>query len=126
MLPKNKIIILNKSKSLNTTILKNILQAKFQIKQSIKPNVSSDNLSQIAEDIFKNILKGKFKEKLKTNAPLLYLSDKEIELYAKLKNIKGIKRQQDKKIQTLFGKFLKKNQDLELNIIKAHSQLNGK
>ena len=126
MLPKNKIIILNKSKSLNTTILKNILQTKFQVKQSIKPNISSDNLSQIAEDIFKNILKGKFKEKLKPNTPLIYFSDKEIELYAKLKNIKGVKRKQDKKIQTLFGKFLKKNQDLELNIIKAHSQLNGK
>jgi len=126
MLTKNKNIILNKSQNLNTVVLKKILQTKFQVKQLAKPNLLSDNLSQIAENIFKNILKGEFKKKLKTNNPLLYLSDKEIELYAKLKNIKGIKRKQDKKIQTLFKRFLKKNQDLELNIIKAHSQLNEK
>lgn len=126
MLPKNKVIILKKSSSLNTAVLKKILQTKFQVKQATKPNLSSENLSQIAEDIFKNILNGKFKEKFKTNNPLLYLSDREIELYAKLKNIKGKKRKQDKKIQILFSKFLKKNQDLELNIIKAHFQLNEK
>ena len=125
ILPKNKTITLIKSQDLNTKVLKRILQTKFQVETSKKPNLSSDNLSQIAEDIFKNILKGKFKNEIKNNYPLLYLSDKEIELYAKLKNIKGTKRKQDKKIQTLFGKFLKKNQDLELNIIKAHSQLNG-
>ncbi len=125
MLPKNKTITLVKSQNLNTKVLKRILQTKFQVETSTNPNLSSDNLSQVAEDIFKNILEGKFQKKLKTNNPLLYLSDREIELYAKLKNIKGAKRKQDKKIQTLFGKFLKKNQDIELNIIKAHSQLNG-
>lgn len=126
MIAKNKNIILDKSQNLNTNVLKKILQTKFQVKQSTKPNLSSDNLSQITENIFKNILKGEFKKKLKTNNPFLYLSDKEIELYAKLKNIKGAKRKQDKKIQNLFNKFLKKNQDLELNILKAHSQLNEK
>ena len=126
MLPKNKIIVLKKSTSLNTTVLKKILETKFQVKISPNSNLSSDNLSQVAEDIFKNILKGNFKKKLKTNTPLLYLSDKEIELYAKLKNIKGAKRKQDKTIQALFNKFLKKNQDLELNVIKTHSQLNEK
>lgn len=124
MLPKNKIIILKKSEGLNLIVLNNILKTKFQTKFQGKPNISSDNLSQIAEDIFKEILKGKFNYSLPENAPLIYLSDKEIELYAKLKNIKDKKRKQDKKIQTLFEKFLKKNQDLELNIIKAVSQLN--
>ena len=125
ILPKNKIIILDKSKNLNAVVLKKILKTKFQVKQSTKPNLSSDNLSQIAENIFKNILEGKFHYPLPpTSYPLIYLSDKEIELYAKLKNIKGTKRKQDKKIQALFNKFLKKNQDLELNIIKAHFQLN--
>ena len=122
-------ITLKKSKDLNTTVLKKILQTKFQTKHSTKPNTSSANLSQIAEDIFKNILKGKFKpttnnqQPTTTKAPLLYVSDKEIELYAKLTNIKGTKRKQDKKIQLLFQRFLTKNQDLELNIIKAQSQI---
>jgi len=123
LLPKNKPITLKKSNSLNTQVLKKILQTKFQVKHSSKPNLSSDNLSQIAEDIFKNILKGNFNYKPKTNAPLQFVSDKEIELYAKLTNTKGTKRKQDKKIQTLFQKFLTKNQDLELNIIKAINQL---
>ena len=128
LLPKDKIFTLKKSNSLNTQVLKKILKTKFQIKYSTKPNTSSNNLSQIVEDIFKNILKGNFNSQLTTHdsqlgAPLLYLSDKEIKLYAKLKNIKGVKRKQDKKIQTLFQKFLTKNQDLELNILKAQQQI---
>lgn len=126
MIPKDKIIILTKSRDFNTVILKKIIETKFQVEISTNPNLSSDNLSQVAEDIFKNILEGNFKFQISNSkSPLLYLSDEEIELYTKLKNIKGTKRKQDKKIQTLFGKFLKKNQDIELNIIKAHSQLNG-
>ena len=123
MLPKNKIITLKKSNDINTAVLKKIIETKFEVKSSTKPNLSSDNLSQTAEDIFKNILKGNFKKQIPKNAPLSQLSDKEIELYAKLKNIKGVKRKQDKKIQSLFDKFLKKNQDLELNIVKAIGQI---
>ncbi len=127
ILSKNKKIILTRAQDLNTNVLKKILQTKFQVETSAKPNISSENLSQIAENIFKNILEGKFTSLLlNTNTPLLYLSDKEIELYAKLKNIKGTKRKENKKIQALFKKFLKKNQDLELNILKAYSQLNEK
>jgi hypothetical protein len=123
MLPKSKTITLKKSNDINTKVLKKIIETKFPVKFSTKPNLSSDNLSQSAEDIFKNILKGNYKDSSLTTAPLLYISDKEIELYAKLSNIKGTKRKQDKKIQTLFEKFLKKNQDLELNIVKAVGQL---
>jgi len=134
MLPKNKIITLKKlpsgkegtcggANNLNTLILKEIIEKKFEVKFSEKPNLSSDNLSQIAENTFKNILKGSFKNQIPHNAPLSQLSDKEIELYTKLKNIKGTKRKQDKKIQSLFEKFLKKNQDLELNIVKAMNQI---
>lgn len=124
MLPKNQIIILTKSQDINMAVLKKILQTKLQVKTSANPNLSSDNLSQVAEDIFKNILKGKFLKSKPNNQPLYFVSDKEIELYAKLSNIKGTKRKQDKKIQDLFKKFIGKNQDIELNIIKAHSQLN--
>ena len=123
MLPKDKVIQLKESKNLNTTVLKKILETKFQVKFTKAPNISSDNLSQIAEDTFQNILKGKFEGPQPEDKPLYFLSDKEIELYAKLKSIKGEKRKQNKKIQTLFSKFLKKNQDLELNIIKALKQL---
>ena len=117
------VITLKKSDDLNTAILKKIIETKFEVKFSTKPNMSSQNLSQSAEDIFKNILKGNFKEQLPNNAPLAQLSDKELELYAKLTNTKGVKRKQDKKIQNLFAKFLKKNQDLELNIVKAIGQI---
>jgi len=124
MLPTNKILRLKRSTDLNTTILKKILEKKFQVQYSNKPNISADNLSQAAEDTFKKILKGNFKQSKKINQPLYELSDKEIELYAKLTNTKGTKRKQDKKIQKLFNKFLKKNQDLELNVVKAMGQLN--
>jgi len=124
MLPKDKIITLKKDSSLNTIILKKVIEKKFEVDWATKPNLSTDNLSQIAEDIFKEILKGNFKKQTPKNAPLAQLSDKEIELYAKLTSTKGTKRKQDKKIQSLFDKFLEKNQDLELNVVKAIGQLN--
>ena len=125
----SKSITLKKSNDLNTTVLKKILQTKFPVKlipttDHRLPTTDADNLSQIVEDIFKNILKGNFNYKPKTNTPLQFTSDKEIELYAKLKNTKSTKRKQNKKIQTLFQKFLTKNQDLELNILKAQQQIN--
>ena len=126
LLPKSKIFTLKKTNDLNTQVLKKILQTKFETKFSTKPNTSSDNLSQITEDTFKNILKGNLKTPIPKNAPLLHVSDKEIELYAKLKNTKVLKRKQNKKIQNLFQKFLTKNQDLELNILKARQQINEK
>jgi len=124
MLPKNKIITLMKSDGLNTQVLEKIIEKKFKVNWGTKPNISTDNLSQIAEDTFKTILKGNFKKQITKNAPLAQLSDREVELYAKLTKTKGTKRKQDKKIQNLFDKFLKKNQDLELNVVKAIGQLN--
>ena len=123
LLPKNKRITIKKDNTLNTAVLKQILETKFEVKFSTKPNVSSDNLSEAAEDIFKKVLQGDFTPNKKVNAPLYYLSDKEIELYARLAGIKGSKRKQDIKIQKLFSKFLGKNQDLELNIVKASGQV---
>jgi len=123
MLPKDNIIILKKDNTLNTAVLKKIIETKFEVKFNNEPNISSINLSQIAEDTFKEILKGNFKKQITKKAPLSQLSDKEVELYAELTNIKGTKRKQDKKIQNLFEKFLKKNQDLELNILKAINQI---
>jgi len=124
LLPKDKIITLKDSKNLNTTVLKKVIEKKFKVNWSTKPNLLSDNLSQFAEDTFKEVLQGNFKKQIPRNVPLAQLSDKEVELYAKLSNIKGTKRKQDEKIQSLFDKFLKKNQDLELNVVKAIGQLN--
>ena len=121
LLPKNKIFILKKNNNLNTIILKQILETKFQVKYSKTPNISANNLSQVAEDIFANITKGNFNYSPKPS-PLINLSDKEIEVYAKIKEIKGNTRKQNKKIQALFKKFLSKNQDLEINIMKAQKQ----
>ncbi len=125
MLPINKIFIFDKTDTLNTIVLKQILETKFKVEKKSIPNISSDNLSQTAENIFKNITKGNFNYQIQTSAPLLYLSDKEIELYAKLKNIKGESRKSDRNIQKLFKNFLGKNQDLEINILKAQEQINN-
>ena len=123
ILPKNRIILIRKSDYLNTRILMKVLKNKFEVKFSNKPNISTDNLSQIAENIFKNIIKGKYNFKT-PNTPLRFLSDKEIELYAKLRGITGKRRKKDKKMQSLFGKFLNKNPDIEINIVKAIEQIN--
>ena len=123
MLPSTRIVNLKKSGSLNTAVLKSVLQTKFTVKFSNKPNFSDDNLSQIAEDSFKDILAGKFKSRMPKNEPLYFLSDKEVELYAKLVGIKGKKRKQNEKVQSLFSRFLKKNQDLEQNVIQAVGQV---
>jgi len=108
MLPKNKVIVLNDSGDINTKVLKKILETKFQVRIGTKPNLSSENLSRVAENIFENILNGKFEGPIPDDKPLYYLSDKEIELYAKLKNIKGEKRKKNKETQNLFKNFLKK------------------
>jgi hypothetical protein len=126
MLPKNRVIHLKKSENLNTIVLKKILEKKFSVEFSKNPNFSSENLSQCAEEIFQNILKGNFsglKPKDRLARPLYFLSDREVELYAKLNNIKGTKRKKDEKIQALFEKFLEKNPDLEINIVRALGQI---
>ncbi len=124
MLPRDKIFTLKKDSSLNTAVLKKVIEKKFTVKFSPNPRFSSENLSQISEKIFSEILHGKFAKSNQNNQPLYSCSNKEIELYAKLNNIDGEKRKQDKKIQALFSKFMKKNQDLEINILRASEQLN--
>ncbi|MFH1452132.1 MAG: hypothetical protein ABIF88_03085 [archaeon] len=123
MLPKDKIIKLKKANDLNTLVLKEVLEKKFKTEFSTKPNLSSDNLSQITEDFFKNVIKGKFEKISLKDKPTHLLSDREVELYAKLIGIKGATRKRDEKIQELFGKFMGKNQDLEINVLKAMGQL---
>jgi hypothetical protein len=125
MLPKNKIITLKQEGDINTKVLKKIIETKFEVKYSDKPNTSSKNSSDAAEQTFQNILQGKFKGPLPTQKPyqpLYFISDKELELYAKLNHTNGTSPKRNPKIQNLFKKFLEKNQDLELNITKALGQ----
>lgn len=126
ILPKDRIIKLKKSNSLNSNVLKEVLSKKFKVTTSDKEVISSDNLSIVAEQTMENILKGIFKSPSSKDKPLYYLSDKEIQLYAKLRGIKGKKRIENKKIKELFEKFTSKNPDLELNIIHATEKLNEK
>ena len=124
MLSKDRIIKLPKQDDLNTQVLQNILKKKFKVELSTQPNIFSQNLSQAAEDAFQNILQGKFTGPKPDKNPLYHLSDREVELYAKLTGVSGKNRKVDKKIQSLFSRFLKKNQDLEINIVNALSQIN--
>lgn len=126
MLPKDRIILMKKSSDLNLVVLKKILEGKFRFNFSDEPNLSSENLSEYAEKILKNVLEGKFiipKPKDEIARPLYFLSDKEIELYAKIKNIYGEKRKCDKKIRELIDKFSEKNQDIEINVVKAMEKI---
>lgn len=112
-------IKLKKENSLNYNILKNILSKKFEIKQG---SISTENLSGLAERGFLGVLRGDF-SKAKSNSPLQDVSDDELELYAKLRNIRGKVRNKNIKVQELFKRFIKKNPDLEINIIGAVEQL---
>lgn len=125
MLPSDKLITLKKDSSLNTAVLKAIIEKKFPVKFSGKPNFSSNNLSIVAEKIFSNITKGDFsgpKPKDTISRPLYFLSDNELELYARLKKIAFKQRKKDDKVQSLLKKF-SKNPDIEHNIISAFLQI---
>ncbi len=127
LLPKDRVFRIKKADDINTKVLVFVLKKKFNVEFSNDSNIISDNLSDIAERTFENILEGKF-EKIyeKSNGigiPLYYNSDKELKLYSELKQIMGTTKKRNKKIQNLFSKFLDKNQDLEINVIKAMSQL---
>jgi hypothetical protein len=121
---KSNVVLLSNSLDLNTQVLNQILKTKFLTEESKKPSFSSKNLSDLSEEIFSEILKGNFKSiKKERKIPLKFHSDKEIQLYAKFKKIKGEMKKRDKRIQTLFEKFMKKNPDLEHNIVNAFEQL---
>ena len=125
LLGKDRVVKLKKGEDLNTKVLKFVLEKKFSVEFGV--GFSSGNLSSVAEDIFKNVLSGKFDFKGlspgELKAPLYFLSDAEVEIYASLCKIKGKKRKRDEKIQTLFSRFIKKNPDLERNVVKGWGQL---
>jgi len=123
LLPSNREFILKKSENINTKVLIFVLKKNFSVKFSDKSNINDKNLSDFAEADFESVLNGKFGKKEKNKSPLGDLSDEEIELYAKLKKIKGKKAKRNQKIQDLFDKFRKKNPDLEHNVVNAWGQI---
>jgi len=129
MLPKNfqsEGVRMKKSDYINAKVLVNVIQKKFKIKFSKNPDFSEDNLSDIAEETFANILRGNFSAKKPSGSvsiPLYFVSDEEIEIYAKLTGVSGKKKKRDAKSQKLFESFKKKNPDLEHNIVNAVNQI---
>lgn len=127
MLPESRKIVLKKFDDLNTVFLKHVIEQKFSVSFSTKSQFSSKNLSDISEEIFKNLLNGKFegpKNSAKEFFPLYDISDKEIEVYSSLVGLKGKKTKRDERIQELFERFMKKNPDLEHNIVNTMEQIN--
>ncbi len=126
MLPEDKKIVMAKSDNLNSVVLKHIIEKKFAVEYGDKPNFSSESLTDVSEGAFKNVLGGKFeglKAKDKVSRPLYDISEKEIEKYAELIGLKGKKKKRDPKIQKLFERFMKKNPDLDHNIVNAMGQI---
>ncbi len=127
LLPKDRIFRIKKTTYINSKILKSILEQKFNVVYSSNYNVIDDNLSDVCEKTFQNILNGNFVGPLQKNdgigIPLYYHSDKEMKLYAQLKNIEGKFKARNSEIQKLFGKFIEKNQDLEINVVKSMEEL---
>ena len=123
LLPRNRIVKLGRDGSLNVAVLKHILEKKFKVKFVSKSGFSKGGLSERAEEVFKNVLAGKFDSRRGQVGALGLLSDAEIELYAQLVGVRGKKRKRDKKVQELFCKFVKKNPDLEHNVVGASNLL---
>ena len=123
LLPKDRNIKMKKSEDIRFKVLYKILSQKFKITLSKEENTSIKNLSEIAEIALQNIINGKVKipspKEKNISFPLYYVSDKEIDLYAKLCSLKGKTRKPNKKVRSLMERFMEKNPDLELNIIKS-------
>lgn len=115
--------------SLNFEVLRFVLEQKFLVnvlKSKGKGVFVAENMSDVAEDSFENFLKGKFEGKMLKDSvyrPLYFLSDEEVELYAKLKGIKWKLHKRNNRVQSLFERFKKNNPDLEHNIVNAVGQL---
>ncbi|OGJ21885.1 hypothetical protein A3K73_06720 [Candidatus Pacearchaeota archaeon RBG_13_36_9] len=117
--------------SLNAKVINNIIKNL----PKRKGKISEENLDDISVAVLSELMHGKaenLKKFLPKNQPLYFLSDKEIELYAKIKKIKGIKEarkkmkkraekkdRREEKINNFIKKIEEKNPDIRHNIIKA-------
>ncbi|HUS51023.1 MAG TPA: hypothetical protein VMZ91_12720 [Candidatus Paceibacterota bacterium] len=105
-----------KARVLNS-IIKNLPERKGKL--------SDENLNNISNKIIYIMMYGKesqLKKLLPKNQPLYFLSDKEIELYAKIKKIKGkLEKPKSnlKEIDNFVVKIEEKNPDIRHNIVNA-------
>jgi hypothetical protein len=89
-----------------------------------KGKLSDQSLDDVSISILNEMMYGKFEiEKfVPHNQPLYFLSDKEVELYAKIKKIKGGIKQKTgkrKQINDFIKKIEEKNPDIRHNIINS-------
>jgi len=108
---------------LRSEIIKRILRP-IQVSKKNKIILNNKNLDDFSIEILEQLMSSKFGiEKSKNIQPLYFLTDKEILLYAKIKNIDGkIQRKLTKKqvsINHLIESFEKTNQDTRLAIISS-------
>ncbi len=109
-----------KGTSLNANVLNHIMGSLPQRKGKI----SEDNLDDISILILDEMMHGNFElsKFLPHNQPLYFLSDKEIQLYAKIKGIKGKIKEKNgnqKEINEFIKKIEEKNPDIRHNIINS-------
>ena len=90
-----------------------------------KGKLSDENLNDISNKIIEIIMYSKvndLKKLLPKNQPLYFLSDKEIELYAKINKIKekiDKPKSNLKEIDNFIAKIEEKNPDIRHNIVEA-------
>lgn len=108
-------------KTLKATIIDKIIK-ELPLR---KGKLSDESLDDISNSILYIIMHGKsedLRKLLPRNQPLYFLSDKEIELYARLKKIKGnVERAKGKlrEIDNFISIIEKKNPDIRHNIVEA-------
>lgn len=114
-MPINSVV----GKSLKAKVINNIIKDLPERKGKL----SSENLDDISLGILNEVMHGKaenLKKFLPKNQPLYFLSDREIEIYARIKGIKGeIKKPKEEKINNFIKRIEEKNPDIRHNIIKA-------
>ncbi len=108
------------SDSLNARVINNIIK---NIPKR-KGKISEENLDDISIAVLNEMINGKanLSKFFPENQPLYFLSDKEVELYAKIKGINGkIKKRvgEEEKINNFIKKIEVKNPDIRHNIIRA-------
>lgn len=90
-----------------------------------KGKVSSQSMDDVSIAVLREMMFGKaenLKRFLPKNQPLYFLSESEIQLYAKIKNLKGNiskRSKEEEKINDFIKKIEQKNPDIRHNIVKA-------
>ena len=112
-----------KKQTLKAKVLNFILQ-NLQVR---KGKIGDENLNSVTNKIIYVLMHGNeknLKKLMPKNQPLYFLSNKEIELYAEIKKIKGKSPAEKgkgklKEIDDFLSRIEEKNQDIRQNIVQA-------